>query len=113
MNDNVAKYVEFITEQKKASEGAQYRYDDRKAPRGAEVASGFGDVNAKAVHSHLVSTGVPDDHAKAIVQHLQHAEDNFLDDSTKRGYEVMSKHGSLTVHSSSNPDTGKSKFFVH
>lgn len=88
---------------------ATYSYDDNKAPKGAEISTGYGDINDKAVHAHLASKGVPHAHAKAIVAHLKHDDH---DDSDKRGYDVKSTHDGVTVHSYSDPDTGKSKFHV-
>ncbi len=111
-NDYINDIAKFISEQNrgKVISEATYKYDDNKAPRDAEVSSGYGDINDKAVHKHLTSSGVPHEHATAIVAHLKH-EDH--EDSDKKGYDVKSKHGKYTVHSYSDPDTGKSKFAVH
>ncbi len=119
---SVKQYSQFITlhEQKARTIGlrsieeaaSSYTYDDNKAPRGAELTSGRGDdIDHKSVSAHLKSMGVPPDHVKAISAHLK-KDDMDMDSSTKFKHGVMSKHGDLTVHSFSDPDSGKTKIRV-
>jgi hypothetical protein len=118
---SMKKYSEYISvhEQKaktiglrSMAESASYTYDDDKAPQGADLTSGRGgDINHKAVAAHLKSMGVPAAHAKAISAHLK-KDDMDMAASTKLKHGVMSKHGDLTVHSFSDPDSGKTKIRV-
>ena len=95
-------------------EAASYTYDDNKAPRGGLLTSGRGDdIDHKAVSAHLKSMGVPPEHVKAISAHLKRGEDDMeMESSPKFKHGVMSKHGDFTVHSYSDPDTGKTKIRV-
>lgn len=88
---------------------ATYSYNDHKAPKDAQISSGYGDLDHKAIGAHLKTLGIPHEHAKAISDHLKHEDPQ---DSNKKGYDVMTKHGNLTVHSAQDPDTGKNKFHV-
>ena len=120
---SIKKYSEFISlhEQKTKTIGlrssnmdeiyeSSYTYHDDKAPTNAELTSGRGgDIDYKSVSAHLKSTGVPDQHVKAIIAHLKKDPDV---QSTKLKHGVMSKHGNLVVHSSSDADSGKTKFSV-
>lgn len=93
-------------------ESATYSYNDMKAPGDASLSMGYeaNDINYANVASHMKSKGVPPHHVKAIVAHLKKGEGYH--DSEKKGYDVKSTHGNYVVHSTSNDETGVSKFHV-
>jgi hypothetical protein len=101
-----------VSTDRNISESATYSYDDMKAPGNASLTTGHeaDDINYKSVAAHMTSKGVPPHHVKAIVAHLKQGDG--YDDSDKKGYDVKSYHGKYTVHSTSSPDTGISKFHV-
>lgn len=114
---SIKNYAAFISEQNKMLKTindtlveSTYTYHDTKAPAGAELVSGYGDIDHKAVNAHMKSLGVPAEHIKAISAHLKTSKHQ---DSDKLKNGVMSKHGEYTVHSYSDADSGKTKFVVN